>query len=82
MRAGAYRVNLKIDFVFRGTDPDPLELRPYPCMFPGVPGFLIRTQPAHKLADKLYAMTEHRERNTRVADIWDLSWKLGAGRHS
>ena len=77
---GRTRVNLKIDFAFGGPDPDPLEVRSYPCMFPGVPGFLVRTQPvAYKIADKLHAMVEHGAGNTRVKDVWDIAWHMSRG---
>ena len=49
-------------------------------MFPGVPGFLVRTQPvAYKIADKLHAMVEHGAGNTRVKDVWDIAWHMSRG---
>lgn len=77
---GGTRIHLKVDFAFGGHSPDPLEVRAYPCMFPDVPGMLVRSQPvAHKIADKLHAMVEHGAGNTRVKDCWDIHHHLARG---
>lgn len=77
---GNTRVNVKMDFAFGGSDPDPVEVRTYPSIYRSLPEFRVRTQPvAYKLADKLHAMIEHGFENTRVKDFWDIAWHLDRG---
>lgn len=79
-KIGWAKPTLKIDIAFGNCRPDPLEVAVYPNLFPGFPATWVRLQPvAYKLADKLHAMAEHQERNTRVKDVWDLAWHLRRG---